>query len=115
MSMNKYANLAKQRRVMAPSMFDFDKNATNKKGPSSIAKSSDQNGTTMGELILSKNIHGSKFVDTNVAKRNQSRATTMGQLIISKKGPNSSTSGARRKLVDEIDDDLDAFERSLGM
>ncbi|KAI3515935.1 hypothetical protein L1887_14841 [Cichorium endivia] len=37
----------------------------------------------------------------------------MGELILSKKGHNSSTSGARRKLLlDESDDELDDFERS---
>ncbi|KAL4573558.1 hypothetical protein LXL04_020368 [Taraxacum kok-saghyz] len=113
MSMHKYA----KQRVMAPSMFDIDTNATKKKGSNMLPHQElefEHNGTTMGELILSKNIHGSKYVDTNVAKRNNLRATTMGQLILSKKGPNSSTSGARRKLLlDETDDDTDDFERSL--
>ncbi|KAL4573559.1 hypothetical protein LXL04_020369 [Taraxacum kok-saghyz] len=113
MSMHKFA----KKRVMAPSMFDIDTNATKKKGSNMLPHQElefEHNGTTMGELILSKNIHGSKYVDTNVAKRNNSRATTMGQLILSKKGPNSSTSGARRKLLlDETDDDTDDFERSL--
>ncbi|KAI3680404.1 hypothetical protein L2E82_50391 [Cichorium intybus] len=52
-------------------------------------------------------------LEPDLAKRNQSRATTMGELILSKKGHNSSTSGARRKLLlDESDDELDDFERS---
>ncbi|KAL7606311.1 hypothetical protein Lser_V15G19646 [Lactuca serriola] len=108
MSINRYANFAKQKRVIASNMsdmFPFDTTTTKK-----------------------SRLHQSQEKpDTNATKSNLSRGSiTMGELILSKKGsrkqdmkectlkknltePNDITSGAKRKLyrVHSDDDDMD--------
>nr|GEU82188.1 transposase, Ptta/En/Spm [Tanacetum cinerariifolium] len=123
LSMNKYANLAKQ-RVVAPNVsriLPFEE------GCERHEALVDSNASKKSRLqqYEEANERSRQFFDTSATKKNQSRVkVTMGELLLNTKGsqkqrgvltknatkPNSATtsisSGSRRKLIDEDEDDL---------
>nr|GEV82066.1 hypothetical protein [Tanacetum cinerariifolium] len=124
LSMNKYANLAKQ-QIVAPNVsriLPFEE------GCERHETVVDSNEAKKSRLQQSKeaNERNRQFVDTSATKKNQSRVkVTMGELLLNIKGsqmqrdvlttnatkPNSATtsisSGSRRKLIDEDGEDED--------